>query len=433
MIKLIVVAGSSSDALAKFFEKRGTFEIVAAYDTLTDNVDQIQNKVVIADRLLYLYNDRDETGMNIKSDMQILSNLLKNDSFFKPGEIVFMTSASDQAKLATKFFVTVMKDNDKSDYSIKTIADTMSFVAIYNLLMGTSGSTDFKNSYTTLYKVERNAEDNIEYPPADDRDLLIEPFGMDSVIAYADKQKAVKKADTGTIYTDSADTELIKNESIQIDQLPLKSILSKTKYILISGLHKSGKSMWAAQLAISAANCNLSTCVIDFTENSDIKDLLVRSNIKIDEVSFLQMLRKQTKEKELTYVTSSNKQEAEVSLDFIQVLLNQKIAIFDAVFIVCEPEAIGSLAKLFIEGLDIVMVSNSIISDIGMTMDNIPVSCADVKQTIILNKMIPDSSGEFMEATDVRTVIPAEIRVVKDKHFTNFNTKGKLFSALFGD
>ena len=104
MIKLIVVAGSTSQKLAEFFANRGTFEIVAVYDNLANNVNQIQNKVIISDKLLYLYNDSEETNMNIKSDMQILGNLLSNDSFFKPGEIVFMTTASAQAKLAIKFF-----------------------------------------------------------------------------------------------------------------------------------------------------------------------------------------------------------------------------------------------------------------------------------------------------------------------------------------
>ena len=100
MVKLIVVAGSSCQKLAEFFKKRGTFEIVAVYDNLMNNVNQIQNKVIVADKLLYLYNDAEESSMNIKGDMQILNNLLTKDSFFKPGEIVFMTSTSPLAKQA---------------------------------------------------------------------------------------------------------------------------------------------------------------------------------------------------------------------------------------------------------------------------------------------------------------------------------------------
>lgn len=54
MVKLIVVAGSTSQKLAEFFANRGTFEIVAVYDNLANNVNQIQNKVIVSEAFVFV-------------------------------------------------------------------------------------------------------------------------------------------------------------------------------------------------------------------------------------------------------------------------------------------------------------------------------------------------------------------------------------------
>ena len=431
MVKLIVVAGSTSQKLAEFFANRGTFEIVAVYDNLANNVNQIQNKVIVSDKLLYLYNDSEETNMNIKSDMQILGNLLSNDSFFKPGEIVFMTTASAQAKLAIKFFSTIMEDCKKSDYSIKTVEDKMSFIAIYNLLMGTTNSSDFKNSYTTLYKVERNTVAEEEYSPQDDRDLLIEPFGMDSVNTYIGKQKAAKKADVGTIYTDDPDTDLAQESTVQFDPLKLHSILDKTKYIFVSGMKKSGKSVWGSQLAVSASKCDLATGVFDFTDNQDVLPLLQESSVQVSDVSLLQILRQQEKEYGITYASTSNDDEIKVLPEFLQLFFDRKVELFDVVFVICEFEQLLNLRNLFIGDVSIVVTTNAVLNDVSATCDKLPIFDEHSKCTLILNN-VASLNNEYMDAIDVRAMLPNELRLVKAKTFTKFDAKGQLFSALFG-
>ena len=431
MVKLIVIAGSGSQKLADFFENRGTFEIVAVYDNLTNNVNQIQNKVIVSDKLLYLYNDSEEASMNIKSDMQVLGNLLGHDSFFKPGEIVFMTTASQQAKLATKFFVTIMEDCNKTDYSIKTVEDKMSFVAIYNLLMGTTNSSDFKNTYTTLYKVERNTVAEEEYPPQDDRDLLVEPFGLDSVVTYKEKQKAAKKADTGTVYTDNPDTILEQESTVQFDQMKLHAITEDTSYIFVSGLIKSGKSVWGSQLAVSAYKCDNSVCVFDFTRNRDVINFLEKSSVQIEEYSMIQILRKQSKEHELAYVTSSNDEEVKVLPEFMQLFFNQKVIFFDVLVIICEFSDFQNLRRLCISDADMVAVANDTMGDVSVTCDSLPLYDGHTRSTLILNKIAALDDSDHVSALEAREMLPKSLRIVKDKKFTTFDSKGQLFAALF--
>lgn len=431
MIKLIVVAGSSSQKLAEFFSKRGTFEIVSVYENLTDNVNQIQNRVTISDKLLYLYNDHEES-VNVKSDMQILGNLLKHDSFFKPGEIVFMTTSSQQAKQAIKFFVTIMEDCCKKDYSIKTVEDKMSFIAIYNQLMGTSHSSDFKNKYLTLYKVERNVEADLEYPPQDDRNLLVEPFTYDQVTTYGEKQRAAKKVDTGTIYTDSQDYALPKDNSMQFDAIEVNSLNHNTHYVIISGMPKSGKSVWATQLAVSAAKQELSVCLLDFTMKADILHLISQSSVKVEEQSLLSALRMEQSTNGITYIAPHNPTEATVTREFVQLMINQNKSVFGIVMLACEISELRDMQRLFPIGLHTLVTSNATIDDINITCEYLDLYSQSADNTLILNQcLVTDET--YVSATDARELLPKEIRIVKDMHFNNYDAKGSLYTAMFGN
>lgn len=431
MVKLIVVAGASSKKLAEFFDKRGTFEIEFVYENLTDNLNQIQNKVVVADKLLYLYNDSEEQTINIKSDMQILGNLLKNDSFFKPGEIVFMTSNSEQAKLATKFFVTVMEDCNKTDYSIKTVVDKMSFAAIYNLLMGTTNTADFKNTYTTLYKVERDAEADTEYVPKNDKSLSIEPFNFGSVTTYQDKQAVSKKVDTGTVYNSSPDTALPKIDSFQFDPIKIDKVDKKSRKIIISGLPMSGKSMWAAQLAISAKQIENSVCVVDFTKKANLSEFFSKANVQINELSFLEMLHLDSVQPGITYIAPSSEKELKVKNDALALFLHRS-AEFSTIVVVCELSDANNIRRLFLTDVDLLFTSNATLEDIGITSEFMPMFDEKTRSTLILNR-ISDLEDNYMSAEEVRSIMPESLRIVKDMKFTNFDMKGSLYKAMFGN
>lgn len=155
--------------------------------------------------------------------------------------------------------------------------------------------------------------------------MLVEPFGMDSVNTYIGKQKAAKKADVGTIYTDDPDTDLAQESTVQFDPLKLHSILDKTKYIFVSGMKKSGKSVWGSQLAVSASKCDLATGVFDFTNNQDVLPLLQESSTQVSDVSLLQILRQQEKEYGITYASTSNDDEIKVLPEFLQLFFDQKV------------------------------------------------------------------------------------------------------------
>ena len=102
MIRLLVISTQQHKELSKFLVARGAFEIAGCYSSLSTNAVDIQNNILKVDKTLYLYqDDKDGTsGINIRSDMQMLQGMLQNNSFFVPGEIVFMTQNTLQGTQA---------------------------------------------------------------------------------------------------------------------------------------------------------------------------------------------------------------------------------------------------------------------------------------------------------------------------------------------
>lgn len=101
-------------------------------------------------------------------------------------------------------------------------------------------------------------------------------------------------------------------------------------------------------------------------------------------------------------------------------------------FVICEFEQLRNLRNLFIGDVSIVATANAVLNDVSTTCDKLPIFDEHSKCTLILNN-VASLNNEFMDAIDVRAMLPNELRLVKAKTFTKFDAKGQLFSALFGE
>lgn len=79
MINIMLVAGDKTDKLAKFFKMRNAFSVSMACESLSSNVAQIKDSIINVNTLLYFYQ---ESSINIRTDMQILKELLSDNNFF---------------------------------------------------------------------------------------------------------------------------------------------------------------------------------------------------------------------------------------------------------------------------------------------------------------------------------------------------------------
>ena len=148
MIKLMLVAGENSEKLAMFLEQRGTFSVEFWTPDLA-NVEELQNKIIKVDKMLYLYQTGN-VSVNIKSEMHTLQALIHSDGFFDPGEIVFIAKESDETDVALRYFKSVMQSCHYSKYNIQILKDELSFSAIYSSVLGTSRSRNFTNTYSNV-------------------------------------------------------------------------------------------------------------------------------------------------------------------------------------------------------------------------------------------------------------------------------------------
>ena len=147
MINIMLVAGDKTDKLAKFFKMRNAFSVSMACESLSSNVAQIKDSIINVNTLLYFYQ---ESSINIRTDMQILKELLSDNNFFTVGEIIFIIAENENSDKAVNYFKAAMSESSFSKYTIKLLKGKPTFDLIYNTVLGVSKNTDFANSYNNI-------------------------------------------------------------------------------------------------------------------------------------------------------------------------------------------------------------------------------------------------------------------------------------------
>ena len=204
MIKILVISNLKCNDLSEFLGDRGTFDVVARFTSISENIQAIQNDIIKVDKMLYLYQTDDEGvfGVNFKSEMQYLQKLLESNSFFDPGDIVFLTQTSSQCKKAVKYFESVMHSTKYPKYAVKVLDDTISYIDVYNVLIGDSENSNFNNTYRTLYRKEIDEDSSVMYNRTKNFDDVIEPFNFENIKAYDDQKRFLAHSDDTVIFRD---------------------------------------------------------------------------------------------------------------------------------------------------------------------------------------------------------------------------------------
>lgn len=432
MIKLLIVSSLRSKELGDFLTERGTFDVEGCYTSLSADSALIQNQIIKVDKTLYLYQlDEDgNSNVNIRSDMQVLQELLKNNSFFNPGEIIFMTQNSLQCSQAERYFTTVMNSCGYEDYSIKKIDGQLSFSEIYSSLMGISINANFKNSYKPLYRVERNSDSSTAYEAQDDSNLSLEPFNFDAIKSYENRKGlAVKTA--STIPFKDVPTERDSFSNPDFSQLQIEE-QNKNNVCVLTGKSKSGLTTWTMALAVSAVAEGKSVLVLDYTSNSDVQPGLKNAEVEYSTVTMKEMLRKNNEYKEgITVCTIRNDREEKIKVNFLQRYLRLSVSEYDVVLIPTAPdvfEAVHTLAKEYLNKTLFTVVPRR--SDVRELQKYIHcVKNEDVM--VLLDECVNLMHDNYISQQEVKKLLVFfEPRVVGSMVFKNFNLKGTLYNKI---
>lgn len=277
MISIMLVAGSGSEQLAAFFKQKGTFDVEFVYDELHSNADDLLRQIIKVDKLVYIYRINEETGgsdVNIRVEMQTLKTLIQNSGFFQPKEFIFMCGDGAQYAQAKRYFDSVMSDCGITSKEQRSIDKAASFSSIYDNLLGTTLTRDFKNTYRPLYKKERGSIALKNLQPESDGNLRIEPFAYDSLRNWEDSKKLAARIEDNVKINDNDVYTMDKLTNPNFVSIHSDDIIPSSKTILMTGTKRSGKTVWGLNMFTSAVNAGKKVCCYDFSESQDFKKLL---------------------------------------------------------------------------------------------------------------------------------------------------------------
>lgn len=430
MIKLFIVSNTKHKELTNFLEQRGTFSVVGSYNSISENSLAIQNDVLKVDKTLYLYQTSVE-GINIRSDMQYLQKMIETNSFFNPGEILFMTQNNELGQQAIKYFMSVMNSCGYKKYTIKTSENTISYMDVYDNLMGVSQNADFYNKYRVLYRREAEEESTTAYEPKDSSKQLIEPFNLDVLKEYESQKSMVNKATTNVKVQDE-EFELKRYENPVFQDSKIQSVLAGPNVYVITGRAKSGLSTWASALAASSVAGSRNTIVIDLTKNQGVKECFEQNEKEFQSISMKQVLLEEKEMKsEMKILVPGNKKEEQVKLMFLQKIFDRKIQIADNVIVAAECSDFANVCEILKGKISKVFITvNPRFSDVKVIQEWVSF-LRDESVMVILNDCVSLNWEEKVNQESVKkTLALINPKVLKSINFENLDVGEGLFSTI---
>ena len=430
MINLMIVAGDRTAQLSKFLEERGTFVVDYAYESLGLNLAKIKDSIISADQLLYLYQ---EDFIDIRTDMQLLKELLTKNGFFTVKDIVFIVPECDSQKKAISYFSSVMSSSKFTNFSIKEVERKPSFNDIYDSIIGVSKAQTFNNTYNNVYRVERGVESKTAYEEENDIDLSIEPFNYDGLKDYQNAKQIAKRTDSGLLYNDNHIPDIEKFEQPVLGHIEIESVLSDTENFIITGLEKSGVSTWTIALAVSTMRTGKPVTIIDLTDNRDVKVLAEQQGLAVNSVTMLDMIKLyRPKTGVLNVLSIRNEKEESVQLEFLQNIYSSNKIEKGYIFIVANYRKMSLIASVLCNDLTKTFFCiNPIESDV-LRVQSLLAEYVDAHSTIlILNDRVWLMDGNIvLKASDVKKLLPFNLPIVQPINFDSLDVDLTLFNAL---
>ena len=432
MIKLMLVAGENSEKLAMFLEQRGTFSVEFWTPNLA-NVEELQNKIIKVDKMLYLYQTGN-ASVNIKSEMHTLQILIRSDGFFDPGEIVFIAKKSDETDIALRYFKSVMQSCNYSKYNVQILKDELSFSAIYSSILGTSRSRNFTNTYRNVYRVERDADADVAFSPSDDRNLIIEPFNYDSLREYEHNKVTIEKVDSGYVYTDNRDTNLKTYANPALGRIDFEDVVDNLQTVIVAGSEGSGKSVWSAALAASAVLKGGTVLVLDYTRNQEIGIVAAALGETVTKVGMKDLLlAKQLVSGIFNLCSFMQQEERNVRFEFLQHLCTAFQRNCCIIILAVELEDLTAAEKIIRDSL--IAKVFSVTPTRGNISRILPYTEFEdgIRKTVVMNQNSSLLSAmQYVDATTMREMIDIGVKVVKPVTFSSKMSLHGIYDAITG-
>ena len=418
MINVMLVAGDNTPKLAEFLVQRGTFSLDFSYRSLTEEVMHVKDSIINVDKLIYLLDDQQ---INIRTEMQLLKELLTSEGFFTVREIIFIVTENTEADKAIRYFNAVMVDSNYTNFTVHKTKAKVSFAEIYDYVKD-------------VYRVERNSDSTVAYMPADDVSLKVEPFSYDSVNMFEEAKANSKRTESGILHKDEApDSNIEQFDNPNLGSLDVIGTKNQQEIIVVSGDRKTGVSTWACAVAQSAVSAGKTVTLFDFTDNGDISNLLKANNLEFCYVRMLEMLRNyQHVEDAINLVVVHNEAEQSVRVEFLQHLFIKRNTLSEVCIIALPEYLLETIAQiLHNEKVKLLYCINPIFSDIAVKHTLIEKCAKQLRTFLVLNttcKLL--SNMTYVSKDDILMLLPYEIQIIQAIDFSSLDLDSSLFISL---
>lgn len=434
MISVMLVAGDRTKDLTSYFRQRESLEVVYSYSSIANHKTIIQNSIIKVDKLVYVYQD---DSINIRRDMETLKELLKNNGFFTVKEIVFFIKVTKETEKGLDYFKAVMEDCKFENYSIEKSRNSLTFVQLYDNLLGISQNANVRNSYQKVYRVERDSDTKEVYEPGTDINL-IEPFNYKKVENYEKAKQTTVRTESGTIIEDEG-TE--SNIRVQFDEPNLSSIQTEGIFenkniFIVTGNPKAGKTTNTIALAVSAMEASKRVTIITIEDYKDLQNYLKYFKIKFTEFNARNLILKRRIESEdkLSIVDITSKED-DTRLSCIKYCM-ENIYKFDTdIFIIELPNRLlkDTLTLTGFKTNRVFYISDFIKKEVEKASKILMKDAEKFKRIVMLSDVINRAGCcKLITGVEAKEILGKDTAVIQPIRFDDFKISDNLYNSVMG-
>lgn len=431
MIDLMLVAGNKTNDLKDYINRRDAMSVKHAIPNLAGYRTVLMNTIINVDKLIYIYQD---TNINIRQDMDLLNSLLTETHFFNVGEIIFFIKVTDETEKGLDYFRITMNQSKFENYKIEKSKKTLTYIQIYDAILGVSQAANVKNKYNKVYLVERNSDINEIYEESN-VDFIYEPFNHDNLKAYEEAKILTKRSDSGTITTDNGQDSNITElyDSPVLGKVDIKGIFERKNFFLVSGLPKSGTTSYANILAVSAVQDKKNVMLVNLTDYVDCIDYLDKYKIehKVYEAKDL-LYNKDIEAFKPLNILDLSSLDLDVRLDVIRYLVMHLNKIEADLFIIeCNLSNINSLLQFLKPKLNkLYLCCNPLKKELRRAEQYIDLFKNTAPTILQLFNTISWTDSHILTGVEVREFIGSDIKVVLPFDIPDYDVDNGLYKSL---
>ena len=438
MLSAMIVAGDKTEGIVKFFKEKNTIEVTESCERLSDSRNRILHKMINVNKLIYVIYELSD-DYNLKAELEVLAQLLDSKAYFRTDEIrLFCKIESDNSHIKVfEYFKSVMERNGFSNYHLRQFRNELSYIDLYNEILGVTQAIKIKNRYDIEYLIERDSNADRVYDQEDDA-IKYEPFDFKKFKQFEENKKLARESDSGRIINDTGNgiSNNLEYDDLYLGGISMESILDTRNIYIVSGHEKSGVSTYANSLEVSSQIAGKRILIIDLCDNKDslyylklnrvpvvvkdIRDLIINGNYQSTE--------------ELSYLFLGDK-DSDFRLECLTVLMSKLQSLdIDLVFIECPKTLLSEVIDLTHLKLNrIFYIMESLKKEIQRSYNFIREIEENNRVIILLNNiLVVNKDLERVLNKDIADTFGSNVKVVNPISIEDYDLDESLYYKLVG-